>query len=135
LNIKKKKNYKKMLQDEDFISFVEGCNKIIQKQIERDGYTEFGTTPLKIKQGDRFIKLYSNETSPWNVHDYYFAIVDKDTGDIYRPTGQGGLSKGARSHGNIYDVYNGLKYVTFTGVVNEQKLFTLPIEKRYPNNL
>lgn len=119
--------------DEDFYDFFESFRESCDLIVENSSAKLYGTDPLKVKEGTKYIKLYSNTTAPHNIRDYYFAVVDKQTGNVYLPTGEGGIQGPAR--GNIYDEDNGLKYITYQGVTLDVQLKRIDKYKKYPENL
>lgn len=90
---------------------------------------------MKVIETPKYVKLYSDTTSPHNIRKYYFAIVEKQTGNVYIPTGEGQVSKTAKVKGNIYDEDNGLTYVTYQGVTTETQYRNLKDYQKYPDNL
>jgi hypothetical protein len=89
-----------------FQTFLAGCRKIYldnvtQTLIQKDlGYTA----------GKRYYKVV---TLRKDERESVWAFVDTQTGDVLKAASWSAPAKHAR--GNIFDPYNGLKYIQWTG--------------------
>lgn len=92
---------------EKFESFLEGCRNCIDTYMQAN----FPNNPkeyLNYAEGPKFIKIIKacNEKE---LSGSAWAFIDKQTGDVLKPASWKTPAKHAR--GNIFDEFNGLKYV------------------------
>jgi hypothetical protein len=107
-------NYENKLE-----SFVAGC----QDKIDADRNEHFPNIPrigLRVASGRRYSKLITTEARGEGVSQKFidssvFAFIDKTSGDVLKAASWASPAKHAR--GNIFDEFNGLKYVTAYGPV------------------
>lgn len=90
-------------------SWIDGCQKIVDKEMER--FPNLPPVFVKVAGGNKYLKIQTHtmggsEIRPeprWTA----YAFIDTTNGDVLRPATWKAPAKHAR--GNIFDAYGGLK--------------------------
>lgn len=97
--------------------FLEGSNELIH-EYGKNNWCLYGKY-LYIDECKKFYNIRGTETNLSFPKGYIFVKIDKKNGDIYSQSGK-------KPRGNINSEYNGLEYITASGVI----MFKDRLEKR-----
>jgi len=89
---------------EKITSFVQGCERILDEEWERQGYTHTKEA-FSVTYGKRYAKVIRGTS----VH----CFIDLANGDVLKPASWKAPAK--RGRGNIFDAHNGLAHMSWTG--------------------
>lgn len=91
--------------DSKFQSWYQGARALVLK--ERGSYTD-----ISVRDGIKYIKIIEGNKDTGRSGSA-FAFINKENGDVLKPATWNTPAKHAR--GNIFDEYNGLKYMSAYG--------------------